>query len=230
MTTKMILGVSLATVLTMVIAFPIVADAITGIEETKIKVKNDQIKKLAFLLEDDVPTQPFGGYAIFTDGGAVIAVTSHAGFYDSTEQTAPSLAQIALDVGPGPAAVCNVTDVACGSEWHVHLVEPANPLDEDGNPICSFAAVGELTHNEPSDSLKIREESIVAKGIAIGTESFDEAIGGNNRDFTVGTPLEGGAAFDLVPSLADPDDLSTLQAVCIVPTAGDDDDDDDNDD
>ena len=54
-------------------------------------------------------TQSFGGYAIFTDGGAVVAVTSHAGFYDRETQTAPTLAQILLDpFEDGKAAMCNV--------------------------------------------------------------------------------------------------------------------------
>lgn len=115
MTRTVLLGLTLVAVLTMAIAFPAVADAITGIKKTEIKVKNDEIKKLRFQLEDKVPTTPFGGYAIFTSDGAVVAITSHAGFFDSTEQQAPTVTQVALQVGTF-AAVCNVTDVACGNE------------------------------------------------------------------------------------------------------------------
>ena len=115
MTKTVLLGLTLAAILTMAIAFPAIADAITPIKQTEIKVKKDEISKLRFQLEGNVEEQPFGGYAIFTQDGSVVAITSHAGFYDSETQTAPTVDQVALQFD-GPAAVCNVTDVACGNE------------------------------------------------------------------------------------------------------------------
>ena len=214
MNTKILLGLTLVAVLTMAVMSPAVAEAITGIKKTEIKVKNDEIKKLKFQLEDKVPTTPFGGYALFTTGGDVIAITSHAGFFDSTGQQAPTASQIANQVG-AIAAVCTVTDVACGNEWHAHLVKPV------ANPLCGFAAVGELTYNQPTDKLKIAGKNIVAKGIDIGDEGFVGALSGLLQDFTVGTPGDS-AAFDLDPvdalgnTITNPADLA---AICIVPTA-----------
>ena len=215
MTKKVLLGLTLVAVLAMAVAFPAVADAITGIKKTEIKVKNDEIKKLRFQLEDKVPTTPFGGYALFTTGGDVIAITSHAGFFDSTGQQAPTSAQVANQVG-AIAAICNVTDVACGNEWHAHLVKPV------ANPLCSFAAVGELTYDQPTDKLRIDGKNIIARGIDIGDEGFVGALSGLLQDFAVGTPDGGSAAFDLDPvdatgtTITDPADLA---AICIVPTA-----------
>jgi len=209
MTKTVLLGLTLVAVLTMAIVFPAVADAITPIKQTEIKVKKGEISKLRFQLEGNVETQPFGGYAIFTDGGAVVAVTSHAGFYDSETQTAPTVGQTNIQFG-GPAAVCNVVDVACGNEWHTHLVEPT------GSGYCDFAAVSELTFEQPSDRLNVAGNNLIARGIALGTSDFTEALGGNIRGFDVGTPLEGGAAFDLNPAV-----LNGLKAVCIGDVSND---------
>lgn len=218
MNTKILLGLTLVAVLAMTIASPAVADAITGIKKTDVKVKNDEIN-LKFHLEDKVPKTPFGGYALFTNGGAVIAITSHAGFFDSTGQQAPTASQIAQPVG-AIGAVCTVTDVACGNEWHAHLVEPVL-----GDPICTgvggIASIGDLTYNQPTDKLKIKGKHIEAKGIDIGTEGFVGALSGTLHDITVGTP-GGSAAFDLVPVDVNgvPIAVATdLAAVCIVPTA-----------
>jgi len=60
MTKTVLLGLTLVAVLAMAIAFPAVADAITGIKKTEIKANDDEIKKLRFQLEDKVPTTPFG--------------------------------------------------------------------------------------------------------------------------------------------------------------------------
>ena len=60
MTKTVLLGLTLVAVLTMVVAFPAVADAITGIKNTEIKEKNDEIKKLRFHLDSKVPKHPFG--------------------------------------------------------------------------------------------------------------------------------------------------------------------------
>ena len=214
MNTKILLGLTLVAVLAMTIASPAVADAITGIKKTDVKVKNDEISKLKFHLEDKVPKSPFGGYALFTDAGHVIAITSHQGFFDSVGQQAPTTAQVANQVG-AIAAICNVTDVACGNEWHAHLVSPVD------SPLCGFKAIGELTYNQPTEYLKIAGKNIHAKGIDLGTEGFIGALSGTLQDFTVGTP-GGSAAFDLDPvdangvTITDPADFA---AVCIVPTA-----------
>jgi hypothetical protein len=217
MNTKILLGLTLVAVLAMSVASPAVADAITGIKKTDVKVKNDEIK-LKFHLEDKVPKTPFGGYALFTTGGSVVAITSHAGFFDSTEQQAPTASQIAQPVG-AIGAVCNVTDVACGNEWHAHLVNPV--ADSVCDAVGGIAKVGELTYNQPTDKLKIKGKHIEAKGIDIGTEGFVGVISGTLHDFTVGTP-DNSAAFDLVPVDVDgmPISVATdLAAVCIVPTA-----------
>jgi len=217
MNTKILLGLTLVAVLAMSVASPAVAEAITGIKKTDVKVKNDEIK-LKFKLEDKVPKTPFGGYALFTTGGSVIAITSHAGFFDSTEQQAPNASQIAQPVG-AIGAVCNVTDVACGNEWHAHLVNPITDSVCDG--VGGIAKVGELTYNQPTDKLKIKGKNIEAKGIDIGTEGFVGVISGTLHDFTVGTPANS-AAFDLVPVDVNgvPIVVATdLAAVCIVPTA-----------
>jgi hypothetical protein len=218
MNTKILFGLTLVAVLAMAVASPAVADAITGIKKTEIKVKNDEIKKLKFQLDDKVPKHPFGGYALFTDDGSVIAITSHEGFFDSTGQQAPTTSQVALQVG-AIAAVCNVTDVACGNEWHAHLVnpEPETLCDEVGG----IAKVGELTYNQPTDKLKIAGKNILASGIDLGTEGFVGAISGQLMDFTVGEP-GGSAAFNLVPVNATGlpiENAGQLAAVCIVPSA-----------
>ena len=203
MTKTVLLGLTLAAVLTMAIAFPAIADAITPIKQTEIKVKKGEISKLRFQLEGNVETQPFGGYAIFTDGGAVVAVTSHAGFYDSEIQGEPTIEAISFD---GPAAVCGEGSEGCGAEWHTHLVVP----DVD-SPYCDFASVSELTFEEPSDSLNVAGNNLIIRGVDIGTNSFTRALAGDAADFTVGNPQEGGAAFDLNPAVHD----GGLKAVCI---------------
>ena len=135
MNTKILFGLTLVAVLAMAVASPAVADAVTGIKKTEIKVKNGEIDKLKFHLDDKVEKPTFGGYAIFTTDGAVVAFTQHAGVYDSTAQTAPTSDQVAIQVG-AIAAVCTVDDIACGDEWHSHLVVP----DTD-NTYCDFAAI-----------------------------------------------------------------------------------------
>ncbi len=201
-------------VLTLAVTVPAVADAITGINKIQTKVVGDEIKKLRFQLDDNVPKHPFGGYALFTDGGHVIAFTSHEGFFDSPAQQAPTSDQVANQVG-AIAAICNVTDVACGNEWHAHLV---HPVESD---LCDFMAIGELTYDQPTERLIIAGKNLIGTGIDIGTEGFVGALNGNLQDFTVGQP-GGSAAFDLDPvdangnTITDPADFA---AVCIVPTA-----------
>lgn len=207
MNTKILLGLTLVAVLVMTVASPAIAEAITGIKKTEIKVKGDEIDKLKFHLDDKVDKPTFGGYAIFTDGGAVVAYTSHGGVYDSTSQTAPTSNQVDIQVG-AIAAVCGVSpDVACGDEWHSHLVVP-----DDSSPYCDFAAISELTFNEPADKVKAKGKHVEGKDIALGTTGFVGAISGKLMDFTVGDPYEQeGQAFPLVPAFT----ASGLKAICI---------------
>ena len=220
MTKTVLLGLTLAAVLTMAIAFPTVADAITGIKKTEIKDNDDKIKKLKFHLENKVPKTPFAGYAIFTENGDVVAITSHAQFFDSTGQQAPTASQIALQVG-GIAAVCTVSDVACGDEWHTHLVKP-----NFESTICDVAQIEELSYNEPSTKVNAAGKHVLARNIDLGDQGLVGALSGTLQDFTVGTPQQGGLAFDLVPVDANGDpidpnvNLGDLAGVCIVPTTG----------
>ena len=205
MNTKILLGLTLIAVLAMTVTSPAIADAVTGIKKTEIKVKHGEIDKLKFHLDDKVEKPTFGGYAIFTTDGAVVAFTQHAGVYDSTSQTAPTSDQIDIQVG-AIAAVCNVDDVACGDEWHSHLVVP----DVD-NSYCNFAAISELTFNEPANKVKAGGKHVEGKDIALGDSGFVGAISGELDTWTVGAPLEGGAAFDLNPAFVD----GNLVAICI---------------
>ena len=205
MNTKILLGLTLVAVLAMAVASPAVADAITGIKKTEIKVKDGEIDKLKFHLDDKVEEGTFGGYAIFTTEGAVVAYTSHPGVYDSTSQQAPTSDEIAIQVG-AIVAVCDSED-ACGNEWHSHLVVP----DVD-SPYCDFAAISELTFNEPANKVKAKGKHVEGKDIAIGTGGFVGAISGELMDFTVGEPYEQtGAAFDLNAAIVD----GELKAICI---------------
>jgi len=218
MTTKIILAVSLAAVLAMIVAFPIIADAITDIKKTEVKIKKGEISKLRFQLEDKIPVQPFGGYAILTDADPVtaIAITSHTGFYDSEKQRAPTETPI-IDFD-GPAALCAAEDSGCGAEWHVHVVEP------DADERCATGLkVGELTWTDPSDRLNVAGKNLIARGIALGVNSYVEALGSDGeRDFDTGSvPGTSGIAFDLTPIFTDPEDPTTLEAVCIGPLAED---------
>lgn len=214
MNTKILLGLTLAAVLAMAVVSPAVAETVTGIKKTEFKVKDGEIDKLKFHLDDKVAEDTFGGYAIFTEGGSVVAYTSHPGVYDSTSQTAPTSDQIDLEIG-AIAAGCSVTpDVACGGEWHSHLVVP-----DANSPYCDFAAISELTFNEPANKVKAKGKHVEGKDIAMGTGGFVGAISGVLEDFTVGAPADAdgttdkfdGAAFDLNPVKVDGD----LKAICI---------------
>lgn len=79
------------------------------------------------------------------------------------------------------------------------------------NAYCDFAAVSELTFEEPSDSLNVAGNNLIARGIDIGAEDFTESLTGATNSYTVGTPIEGGVAFDLNPAVHD----GELKAVCI---------------
>jgi len=209
MNTKILFGLALVAVLTIAVASPTVVGAITGIEKTEIKVKNGEIDKLKFHLDDKVEKPTFGGYAIFTTGGEIVAYTSHATVYDSTSQTAPTSDEILIQVG-AIAAVCDSED-ACGGEWHSHLV-----VADFANPYCETAAISELSFNEPASNVKADGKHVQGKDIAIGTGGFVGAISGQLMDFTVGDPLPDGVAFPLKPAF----DAGSLSAICIGETTG----------
>lgn len=218
MTKTVLLGLTLMTVLAMTVVFPAVAEAITEIKKTEVKVKKGDLKKLKFKLQDKVPTGAFGGYAILTDAsptaeydGTAIAITSHAGFYDSERQSPPTLPPI-IQFG-GPAALCAAGDSGCGGEWHVHVVEAV------ANTGCaSGLQVGELTFDDPSEKLKIKAKALVAKKIELGKEVYTAALAGGDNIFDAGTiPGTDGLAFDLTPKFLDDEDPTTLQYVCIGP-------------
>lgn len=220
MTNKLLLGITLAAVLTLVIAFPTAADAITGIKKTTVKLDDDEIKKLRFKLVDKVEETPFGGYAIVTDAApsetyvaTAVAITSHAGFYDSEKQSPPTLTPIIQF--PGPAALCAAGDAGCGAEWHVHIVEAVVNTE-----CASGLQVGELTFDDPSEKLKIKAKALVAKGIELGEEDYTAALAGGEKDFDAGAiPGTDGLAFDLTPKFTNPSDPTTLEFVCIGPLA-----------
>ena len=212
MTKTVLLGLTLAAILTMAIAFPAIADAITPIKQTEVKVKKGEISKLRFQLESKVETQPFGGYAILTDAGTAIAITSHAGFYDSEIQGETTPASPVIDF-PGPAALCSSLE-GCGAEWHVHVVEPAAD-----DRCASNLKVGELTWTDPSDRLNVAGNNLIARGIALGANPYVAALSADGeRNFDTGSnPGTEGLAFDLTPIFLDPEDLTSLDAVCIGP-------------
>lgn len=214
MNLKTVLGISLAAVLAIAIVFPL-AEAITSINQTEVKVKNGQISKLKFELNGPVETQPFGGYAILTNANptTAIAITSHAGFYDNEKQAAPSLTPIIQF--DGPAALCTAGDSGCGAEWHVHVVIPAAD-----NRCATGLKVGELTFNDPSNRLQIAGENLIARGIPLEVNQYTAALAGGQIGFDAGTnPGTSGLAFDLTPIFLDPNDPTTLDAVCIGPLA-----------
>ncbi|KAF6242058.1 hypothetical protein C6988_10305 [Nitrosopumilus sp. b1] len=201
---KKILGASIAAVFAVaLVSSPIMADAITDLVKTKIKIDDDEYKKIEFKLAEKVPVngEVFGGYAIFTDGD-VIVVTSHQGAYDSEAQD--------FDNEETTFALCTPEQLAaglCGPEWHSHLVKPIS------HPRCEFAAVGALTFEEPSDDTKAKGKKIKLKEIEIGTDEFTNSITGTEQDFTAGHPTSpDGVAFDLNAAF---NGDGSLAAVCI---------------
>ena len=211
MTKKILLGITFAAVFAM--GFAVFADAITGLANTDIKQNNNGFQKITFSLVEDakIAGEDFGGYAIFTTGGDVIAVTSHQGAFDSEAQGSPG----------GTFALCSpaqVTAGLCGPEWHTHLVKPV------GSALCSIAAVGSLTFEEPSSNVNVKDSDISISNVKKGTSSFTNSISGSALAFTVGAsqvspnPVTGvgdGVPFDLVPVF----DNGDLLAICIGPAA-----------
>jgi len=212
MTKTILLGITIAAVF--VIGFAVFADAITGLAITDIKQNKNGFQKITFSLVEDakIAGEDFGGYAIFTVGGDVIAVTSHQGAFDSEAQGSPG----------GTFALCSAAQVLaglCGPEWHTHLVKPV------GSALCSIAAVGGLTFEEPSKNVKVKDSDISISNIKKGTSSFTESVTGSATAFTVGAsqvspnPVTGvgdGVPFDLVPVFSGG---GGLLAICIGPAA-----------
>ena len=211
-----LLGASLAAIFAIaLVGSPIMAEAITDLVKTKLKIDDDEYEKITFKLASKIPKVPtgseiFGGYAVFTDGH-VIAVTAHEGAFDSETQSFPT---------SGTFGLCDADQVAagfCSGVWHTHLVEPV------GNENCAFAAVGALTFEEPSDDVKIKAKKIVLKEIEMETDDYTNSITGQEMDFTAGNPVDAdpstpefdGAAFDLTPVFID----GNLAAICIGPEA-----------
>ncbi|MDH3766269.1 MAG: hypothetical protein OER82_10750 [Nitrosopumilus sp.] len=133
--TRTIFVLSLAAVFAIgVIGSPIVAEAISDLEKTKVvlNVAVDKIKKIVFTIQDGVPeNNVFGGYAIVTDEGDVVAVTSHKGVYDNEAQSYPNKNKT-FDV-------CNkglVTAGFCDEVWSTHAVKLVD------NDLCAFKAIG----------------------------------------------------------------------------------------
>lgn len=206
MTTKNVLtGTILAAIFTITaISSPLLAEAITGLASTEVEVEDSNIKKIVFELTGDVITDgsDFGGYAVFTSGGDVLAVTSHKGAYDNETQSFPKKGTT--------FALCNAGQLNagfCDATWHTHLVKPT------GSEHCGFAAIGALTFEEPSQSVQVVGNKIILEGVPIATTEFTNSVDGEDLDFTVGTPDNVGVAFDLQPIFVDGD----LAAICIVP-------------
>ena len=211
MTKTILLGITIAAVFA--IGFAVFADAITGLANTDIKQNSNGFQKITFSLVEDakIAGEDFGGYAIFTTGGDVIAVTSHQGAFDSEAQGSPG----------GTFVLCSPAQVAsglCGPEWHTHLVKPV------GSALCSIAAVGSLTFEEPSKNVNVKDSDIAISNVKKGTSSFTNSVSGSALAFTVGAsqvspnPVTGvgdGVPFDLVPVF----DNGNLLAICIGPAA-----------
>ena len=214
MTKKILLGITLAVVFAM--SFAVFADAITGLKNTDIKQNNNAFQKITFSLVEDakINGEDFGGYAVFTTSGDVIAVTSHRGAYDNEAQS--------FDDPSVTFALCSPAQLnagLCGPEWHTHLVKPV------GTALCSIAAVGSLTFEEPSSNVNVKDSDISVSNVKKGTSSFTNSVSGSALAFTVGAsqvspnPVTGvgdGVPFDLVPVF---DGGGNLLVICIGPAA-----------
>ena len=217
--TKQILAISFTVIFAVALigATPI-ADAITDLVKTNVKVEGDEIKRIAFKLSDDVPTDAFGGYAIFTEND-VLAVTSHGGFFDSEAQILPQEEpQQSLSIS---AVLCAENDAGCGGEWHTHVVKPAD------NSRCGFKAVGALSFQEPSAKVKVDGKKIIVRGVDIGERIYLDSASSTGQLFSIGNPVDAdvalglpdddgrftGTAFDL--NAAFDDTTGLIEAICI---------------
>ncbi len=86
---KIILGATLVAIAALV-GTPILAEAITEIKGVRVQMDDDgNFKGIVFKTLDVVPQEGLaipGGYAIPTENGDFIAVTSHSGTLDSEAQ------------------------------------------------------------------------------------------------------------------------------------------------
>ncbi|MDH3314078.1 MAG: hypothetical protein OEM28_13190 [Nitrosopumilus sp.] len=153
--TKIIFGGIVA--IAAIIASPILAEAITGLDSTSITTTTEY--NIEFTTNGPVATDgsDFGGFAIFTTGGDVIAVTSHKGVYDSEGQAYPNKNKT-FDV----CSNGNISEGYCDAAWHAHIVQPVE------HPACAIAAVGSLTYEEPG-SVNITGNVVSVDGVPIGT-------------------------------------------------------------
>ena len=227
--TKKVLTISFAAIFAVaIVGSTPIADAITDLVKTRVLATDDKIRVIDFKLSDKVPREgEFGGYAILTDSGQALAVTSHDGFFDSETQGLPSV-DPTLPISLS-AAVCGEDDSGCGSEWHTHVVKVASPtktVNEEEVPICSIGAVGELSFQEPSEKLRILGKHLVIRGVDIGPQIYLGSLSSTGVEFDVGNPLDAdpstpefdALAFDLNPTSDDDENL----VVCIGPLATED--------
>ena len=211
--TKKILAITLTAIFAVgLVSAAYAVSTIPGLASTKIKIDDDEYEKIKFKLDAKLKDfdSPFGGYAVLTSGD-VIAVTSHAQFYDSETQDEPTM-PVLQQVG-AIAALCDPADTGCGGEWHTHGVKPVE------TELCGFAAVGALTFEEIADEVKVKAMKIVLKEIE-SDDDFTDAVSGNEQEYVFGDPV-GNAAFDLVAVDSDGvfigESGNPISAICIVP-------------
>ena len=218
MNIKTIMVISMATILSLAVTVPAIAEAFPSLKKAVVDVEDDTFN-LRFQFEgksSDIVPPAFGGVAVLTDAGTAIAATTHDRFYDSEKQTAPQEEPV---VSFGVAALCTGTDPGCGPEWHIHIV---NPVEDDR--CFTGLAVGELTWEDPSEKLKLAGPNIIAKKIALGANEYTASLAGETLVFDAGTvpDANGSLAFDLTPIFTDteePIDPTTLAGICIGPLA-----------
>ena len=214
MNSKLILSGIIA--ITAMIASPILAEAITGLTSTTV-TNNTTDYDIDFTLSGPVVTDgsDFGGYAVFTNSGDVIAVTSHKGVYDNEAQAYPNKNKTFDVCNKG-----NVNAGYCDATWHTHMVKPV------GHSACVIAAVGALTFEQPSTSVIISGNVITVEGVPIGTISYTNSIDGTATDFTAGathtspnpvTNSGDGVGFPLVGVFDGKAKDKNLVAICIGP-------------
>ena len=160
---KMILGATLVAIAALV-GSPILAEAITEIKGVRVQMDDDgNFKGILFKTLDVVPQEGLaipGGYAIQTENGDFIAVTSHSGILDSEAQ---------LD--------------KFDAIWHSHLVKVSK------NGSCADLTIAALSFEEPSSMVNVRGNNILVKAIANGTATYIDAISEKTLEFTVGNPV-----------------------------------------
>jgi len=216
MNSRLILSGMIA--LAVIIASPILAEAITGLDSTTV-TNNTADYDIEFTTSGPVATDgtDFGGYAIFTTDGDVIAITSHKGVYDNEAQAYPNKNKTFDVCNKG-----NVNAGFCDAVWHTHVVKPVP------NPACALVAVGALTFEQPSASVNIVGNVITIEGVPIGTLPYTNSITGDSLDFTTAAthvspnPVTGdgdGVAFPLNGVFDGKAKDKNLVAICIGPVS-----------